>query len=110
MLAHVPSGEGSCYKFHSREYRRIIERFHQTISAQFNGHTHLDEFSIFYTAGSNAAHAVSVAWNGGGTTPYHWINPNYILYYVDRQIYVRIVYAYFRKTITVIRFNSIASQ
>lgn len=87
ILAHVPSGEGSCYKPWSREYRRVIDRFHMTISAQFNGHTHLDEFNVFYSS-SDARHAVNVAWNGGGTTPYHWVNPNYIMYYVDRQIYV----------------------
>ncbi|CAO1438478.1 unnamed protein product [Diamesa hyperborea] len=86
ILAHVPSGEGSCYKPWSREYRRVIDRFHMTISAQFNGHTHLDEFNVFYSS-SDARHAVNVAWNGGGTTPYHWVNPNYIMYYVDRQIY-----------------------
>jgi sphingomyelin phosphodiesterase len=86
-LAHIPSGGGSCYKPWSREYRRIIDRFHMTISAQFNGHTHLDEFNVFYSS-SDARHAVNVAWNGGGATPFHFVNPNYIMYYVDRQQYV----------------------
>ena len=88
ILKHLPSGGGSCYKFWSREYRRVIDRFHMIIGAQFNGHSHRDEFEVFYDSPS-ASHAVSVAWNGGGATAYHSVNPNYIMYYVDRVHYVR---------------------
>lgn len=42
ILAHIPSGEGGCYNTWAREYRRIVDRFWDTISAQFNGHTHRD--------------------------------------------------------------------
>mgnify|MGYP002655320114 CR=1 FL=1 len=87
ILKHIPSGGGSCFKYWSREYRRIIDRFHMIIGAQFNGHSHLDEFEIYYDS-PIAQHAVNVAWNGGGATAYHSVNPNYILYYVDRVHYV----------------------
>lgn len=88
ILAHIPTGGGSCFSFWSREYRRIIDRFHNIIGAQFNGHSHLDEFEVYYDS-ATAQHAVNVAWNGGGATAFHWVNPNYIMYYVDRVHYVR---------------------
>lgn len=34
ILKHIPSGGGSCFKFWSREYRRIIDRFHMTIGVK----------------------------------------------------------------------------
>lgn len=43
VLAHIPTGGGSCMQFWSRQYRRIIDRFHMIIGAQFNGHSHRDE-------------------------------------------------------------------
>jgi sphingomyelin phosphodiesterase len=73
VLIHIPSGDGSCYQIWSREYRRIIDRFHDTISAQFNGHTHRQEYHIFY-ARSNSSLAINVAWNGGSITPYSYVN------------------------------------
>lgn len=89
ILKHLPSGGGSCYQFWSREYRRIIDRFHLIIGAQFNGHSHRDQFEIFYDA-PTGQHAVNVAWNGGGATAFVRLNPNYHLYYVDRTHYVKL--------------------
>jgi sphingomyelin phosphodiesterase len=71
----------------SREFRRIIERFHRIVQGQFMGHSHRDEFNVFY-ANANINFAINYAWNGGATTTYSNVNPNYILYYVDRTIYV----------------------
>lgn len=51
------------------------------------GHSHRDEFNVFY-ANANINFAVNYAWNGGATTTYSNVNPNYILYYVDRTLYV----------------------
>jgi len=86
ILAHIPTGGGSCYQFWSRQYRRIIDRFHNIIGAQFNGHSHRDEFEINYDV-ATGSHAVNVAWNGGSATAYTNVNPNYRLYYVDRTHY-----------------------
>lgn len=87
ILKHLPSGGGSCNHYWSRQYRRIIDRFRNTIGGQFNGHSHRDEFEIFYDV-ATGQHAVNVAWNGGGATAYVALNPNYVLYYVDRVNYV----------------------
>lgn len=89
ILKHIPSGGGSCFKFWSREYRRIIDRFHMIIGAQFEGHSHRDEFEIFYDS-PTAQHAVNVAWNGGSATAFGAVNPNYVLYRVDRTHYVSV--------------------
>lgn len=81
------SGGGSCFKFWSREFRRIIDRFHMIIGAQFDGHSHRDEFEVFYD-NPTAQHAVNVAWVGGAATSFVGLNPNYVLYSVDRVHYV----------------------
>lgn len=87
ILAHVPAGEGECYNAWAREYRRIVDRFWDTISAQFNGHTHRDEFYVFY-ARERPNDAINVAWNGGSATPYSFVNPNYRIYTVETETYV----------------------
>jgi len=90
VLAHIPGGQGSCFSFWSREYRRVTDRFHMTISATFNGHTHRDEFNLFYDRNTNT-HAASVLWNGGAATPWIRLNPNYMLYHVDRELFVSLL-------------------
>jgi sphingomyelin phosphodiesterase len=88
ILAHIGSGEGSCFMYWGREYRRIIERFRDTVTAQFNGHSHYDEFNVYYEK-NNVSNAVNVAWNGGSVTTYYNLNPNYVVYAVDGENYVR---------------------
>lgn len=86
ILGHVPPGDSTCFKVYAREYRRIVERFWNTISAQFAGHTHADEFNIFYSR-ENANQALNVMWNGGSTTAFNDVNPNYRMYTMDQTTY-----------------------
>lgn len=79
--------QNACFRFYSREYRRIQDRFHMTISATFLGHTHNGEFHLFYDR-PTANHAISVQWNAGSVSPWQRYNPNYNLYHVDRQLFV----------------------
>jgi sphingomyelin phosphodiesterase len=90
VLAHILSGGGSCFRYWSREYRRVIDRFHRIISGQFYGHSHRDEFNIFYAREQHQT-AINYAWLGGATTSYSRTNPNYAVYLVDREIYVRVL-------------------
>uniref|UniRef100_A0A182X154 Sphingomyelin phosphodiesterase n=1 Tax=Anopheles quadriannulatus TaxID=34691 RepID=A0A182X154_ANOQN len=85
ILAHLPISS-DCFSVWQREYRRILERFRDTISAQFHGHTHKDEFNVFY-ASESPEHAVGVAWNGGSGTSHTNVNPNYVVYYVNPETY-----------------------
>lgn len=88
ILAHIPSGEGSCFKVWAREYSRVVDRFWNTISAQFNGHTHKDEFYVFYSREEN--YPINVGWNGGSATPFSDVNLNYRVLFVNQESYVRI--------------------
>lgn len=47
-VGHIPPGEYDCMKVWSRNFYDIVERYENTIAAQFYGHTHADEFAIFY--------------------------------------------------------------
>ncbi|CAG9854053.1 unnamed protein product [Phyllotreta striolata] len=84
LLHHVPSGRNECFRIWSREFRKIIDRFANTIAAQFNGHTHRDEFYIYYNR-SNPDQAVNTAWNGASIVTYDKANPSYKLLSIDEQ-------------------------
>ncbi|XP_037821085.1 sphingomyelin phosphodiesterase 1-like [Lucilia sericata] len=80
ILAHIPSGDGTCWNVWSREYNRIIARFHKTISGIFNGHTHKDEMNVHY---DENGYAIALSHNGGALTTYTFKNPNYRIYQVE---------------------------
>uniref|UniRef100_A0A182HUR6 Sphingomyelin phosphodiesterase n=1 Tax=Anopheles arabiensis TaxID=7173 RepID=A0A182HUR6_ANOAR len=82
ILAHVPSYDDSCFIGWTREYRKIVERFAHIIAGQFNGHSHVDEFNLYYSR-DDPSRAVSVAWNGGSTTTFTKLNPNYKVFQFD---------------------------
>ncbi|XP_015119724.1 sphingomyelin phosphodiesterase [Diachasma alloeum] len=86
ILSHVPSGNPDQQNTWSREYRRIVNRFSHIIAGQFNGHTHRDEFNIFYDP-HDYSKVVSVAWNGGSLTTWVFVNPNYRTCTVNSKTY-----------------------
>lgn len=57
-------------------------RYESTITAQFFGHTHYDEFELFYDM-KELGRPISVAYVGPSVTPYFDLNPGYRIYYVD---------------------------
>lgn len=87
ILAHIPSGTESYHEACSREFQRIIERFHRTIAAQFNGHTEYFDFHLAYRA-TNISHPIAVAFNGGALASYSRQNRNYMVYRVDATNFV----------------------
>lgn len=82
IVMHMPSGGGGCLKTWAREFRRVVDRFRSTISGIFTGHSHKDDFNLFYDRGT-ATFAVNVAWNGGSTTTITNVNPNYKVYHIE---------------------------
>lgn len=64
----------------AEQLRLIIRRYHNVIGGIFNGHTHIDEFNLYYAFDGKP---ISVAHNGGSLTPYSDVNPNYKIYTVD---------------------------
>ena len=57
-------------------------RYEDTISGQFYGHTHKDEFEVFYDL-EDASRAVSVAYITPAVTTYSFKNPTYRIFHVD---------------------------
>ncbi|XP_028168351.1 sphingomyelin phosphodiesterase-like, partial [Ostrinia furnacalis] len=74
ILAHIPPGVHDLTHTWTREYYRIVNRFSDTIAAEFNGHTHSDEFKVFYSPDNEP---INVAWGGGSVTSYTFYNLNY---------------------------------
>ncbi|XP_071442023.1 sphingomyelin phosphodiesterase-like isoform X1 [Hetaerina americana] len=84
IIGHIPPGHPDCLRVWSRNYYYIINRYESTIAAQFFGHTHFDEFEIFYDeAGTDPTRPTSIAYVGPSVTPYFDLNPGYRIYYVD---------------------------
>jgi len=82
ILSHIPPGNGDCWTIFSREFARIINRFESTVAAQFYGHTHKDEYKIFYDT-VDVSRPVNVAFIAPSLTTYSKLNPGYRTYTVD---------------------------
>ena len=80
IIGHIhPS---SCMLSWSVNYYRIVNRYESTIAGQFFGHTHNDEFELFYDL-SDRKRAVSIAYLAGSVTTFTGLNPAYRIYTVD---------------------------
>ncbi|KAL3286067.1 hypothetical protein HHI36_000580 [Cryptolaemus montrouzieri] len=82
LLYHQPTATDWLLQTCSRELVKIITRFSDTISAQFNGHTHFDEFFVFYED-VNSSEVINVAFNGASLSPFTDISPSYKIYDID---------------------------
>jgi sphingomyelin phosphodiesterase len=71
-----------CFDAWSKNYYQIINRYESTIVGQFFGHTHYDQFEMFYDL-NNLKRAVGVAYIAGSITTFSHGNPNYRIYNVD---------------------------
>lgn len=80
ILSHIPNNNNDLLKVWSENYQKIIERFSHIITGQFNGHTHFDQFQIFYE--SNTLNPINIAWNGGSATTFTFRNLNYRFYHL----------------------------
>jgi len=87
LIAHIPSNDVSYYNVYAPVFRKIVDRFWNTISLILNGHTHFDEFELFYSV-DDPSIAVNVAHNGGSTTPFSYVNPNYKVYKIEPKTFV----------------------
>ncbi|KAM9846833.1 sphingomyelin phosphodiesterase [Aulostomus maculatus] len=80
IIGHIPPG--LCLSSWSWNYYHIVNRYESTITGQFFGHTHLDEFEMFYDE-TNMNRPVGVAFLAPSVTTYVDLNPGYRIYYVD---------------------------
>ncbi len=80
-MSHIPPGNRDCWTVFSREFNKIINRFESTVAAQFYGHTHSEEYKLFYD--ETDGRPVNVAFVGGSLTTYTGLNPGFRVYTVD---------------------------
>ncbi|XP_050717172.1 sphingomyelin phosphodiesterase-like isoform X1 [Eriocheir sinensis] len=82
LLGHIPPGHQDCLKVWSHNYYTIVNRYEATITAQFFGHTHFDEFELFYDE-RNRHRVTNIAYIGPSVTSYYKLNPGYRIYTVE---------------------------
>ncbi|KAL3265353.1 hypothetical protein HHI36_009561 [Cryptolaemus montrouzieri] len=82
ILQHVPTGDALCLGTWGREFNRIVNRFSDTITGHFNGHTHFDEFLVYFNE-SEPTEAINVAFNGASLVTFTDNNPSYKIYDID---------------------------
>lgn len=81
IIGHIPPGHVDCVAVWSSNFNKIINRYEQTVTAQFYGHTHADEFQLFYDP-EQRNRATNIAYIGPSVTPYYGLNPTYRIYNV----------------------------
>ncbi|KAK9870012.1 hypothetical protein WA026_006107 [Henosepilachna vigintioctopunctata] len=82
LIGHIPPGSYDCMKVWSENFYRIVARYESTITAQFYGHTHADEFQLFYDP-SDLSRPINIAYLGPSVTTFENHNPAYRIYYID---------------------------
>ncbi|XP_060623167.2 sphingomyelin phosphodiesterase [Anolis sagrei] len=80
IIGHIPPAH--CLRCWSWNYYRIINRFESTVAGQFFGHTHVDEFEMFYDE-ETLSRPVGIAFVAPSVTTFIALNPGYRLYQVD---------------------------
>ncbi len=82
IVSHIFGGGGSSLGAWGREYNRLISRFEDTIAAQYFGHSHKDEFLVYYDTETNSR-AVSVGYITPSVGTRSNLNPSYRIFTVD---------------------------
>ncbi len=75
IIGHIdPNG---CLSSWSSNYYRIINRYENIIRGQFFGHTHFDEFELFYDL-NNTTRATNIAYLAPSVTTQSFMNPGIV--------------------------------
>ncbi|XP_076130134.1 sphingomyelin phosphodiesterase [Alosa pseudoharengus] len=80
IIGHIPPG--LCLASWSWNYYHIVNRYEGTITGQFFGHTHIDEFQMFYDE-ETMTRPLGVSYIAPSVTTFVNLNPGYRVYYVD---------------------------
>ncbi|KAF9917474.1 hypothetical protein BX616_000874, partial [Lobosporangium transversale] len=85
IISHVGPSQTDCLQNWSALYYQVVQRYSpHVIAEQFFGHTHYDEFALYYGPGAKNTHnAISTGWIGPSVTPYTDLNPGFRVYKVD---------------------------
>ncbi|KAI1131184.1 Metallo-dependent phosphatase-like protein [Nemania abortiva] len=84
IIGHMPLGARDAFHDASNYFDQIVNRYEATIAALFFGHTHLDEFEIWYSNYNQRTsdNAVAVSYIGPSMTPTSG-HPAFHVYDVD---------------------------
>ncbi|CAF1448185.1 unnamed protein product, partial [Adineta steineri] len=80
IIAHHPPKE--CFAAFGWNFDRVVNRFENTISGQFYGHTHKDEFNMWYDENDHQR-PISMAYIAPSLTTESFLNPGYRIYTLD---------------------------
>lgn len=83
IIGHVPPDNRECTQAWLFNFINIVDRFKDTIVAQFFGHTHRDEWRIIYSL-KRQDEAIGIQHIGPSITPFTENNPAYRVYHQDR--------------------------
>ncbi|KAN0022112.1 hypothetical protein ACTFIU_004280 [Dictyostelium citrinum] len=88
LVGHIPPGIPDCIDSWSEQLLQIVNRYEDTILASFYGHTHRDEFSVYYTQTdendpSSQMRASNVIFTTPSVTTYQNQNPSFRIFTVD---------------------------
>jgi len=82
ILSHAPPGDVTAVSGWGQNWARVVDRFANTIRAQFYGHTHNDQFIVWYDEETNSV-PINVGYVTPSVTTYTGLNPSYRIYTVD---------------------------
>uniref|UniRef100_A0A914PM50 Sphingomyelin phosphodiesterase n=1 Tax=Panagrolaimus davidi TaxID=227884 RepID=A0A914PM50_9BILA len=84
VVAHIPGGGGEALEGWAINYYNAVNRFEDTIVAQFFGHTHSEEYNVVYEDPENAqSRPTGIVYSAPSLTTYSEFNPAYRIYTID---------------------------
>uniref|UniRef100_A0A0N4ZWZ1 Sphingomyelin phosphodiesterase n=1 Tax=Parastrongyloides trichosuri TaxID=131310 RepID=A0A0N4ZWZ1_PARTI len=84
VVAHIPGGSSEALEGWAKNYYNLINRYENTVMAQFFGHTHSEEFYLTYeNMNDGRSRPTSVIYSAPSVTTYSSYNPAYRIYSVD---------------------------
>ncbi|KAL1914926.1 uncharacterized protein VTP21DRAFT_7842 [Calcarisporiella thermophila] len=87
VIGHMSPLDLDAFPEMARAFSRIVARFNDTIVSQFYGHSHYDEFHVFYDPQSDDLQPVNVAYVAPSVTPYKDLNPAFRVYKLSKKTY-----------------------
>lgn len=93
IIGHVPPDHRECTEAWLYNYMLLMKRFKDTVTAQFYGHTHRDEFRVVYDVDDTISpdlkprNPVAFQLICPSITSYSQTNPSYRIYEVDSYSY-----------------------
>ncbi|KAI9297579.1 sphingomyelin phosphodiesterase [Neoconidiobolus thromboides FSU 785] len=89
IIGHVPPAHPDCFPYWSDGFHQIVNRYSHLIKGQFYGHTHLDQFQLFYQSNQTKQEntAINIAYINPSVTTFKNINPGFRIYEVGATNY-----------------------